>query len=500
MNALRQAAVRTLILVAAVPFAALGQENACAIDLDSPNEVKNAYRTLTLMQVTRPDDAPRQLQAAVKGLTDRPERIKNQAGRSMVLGQSLVMWVEKGGAPLVTTRGSLGYVSSPEAPIDVYAAADSAFDAVEQAMPQCASETAAFRRRAWGSLVNQAGELINQEKLDTAEVLINKAHAIYDESPYGYYYLAGVHQRREEHAATIEALRKALELATPELAAEDTNLKEVREYATYSIGATLLRQAEAAEGEQQKTLMNEAASSFRQYLKEYPQGPNAGRAQQGLISALEGSGDTTAVASMRQDMIANAANYTDLQLLDAGTEAFNAKRYDEAASLLEKALEKNQYYVQTLYTLATTYGIQSKFDKMLPVARRLVEVAPNSSENLDLLALAYSGVSQAAKQAQQKKLNADSANVYADRAQQLKVKVAFNRFIHDGPKHMLGGSVENLGAAAKTVPMKVEFLDPTGRVVATQETQVQVPAKGKAEFSVEVQGEGIAAFRYAPIT
>ena len=500
MNAWRNAAARALVLLATAAFAAQAQESGCEIDLDSPNEVKNAYRTLTLLQIARPEDAKRQLQTAMKGLTDRPERIKNQVGRNMVVGQSLVMWVEKGGAPLVANRGELGYASSPEGQVDVYAAADSAFDAVEQALPACKAETENFRRRAWGSLVNQAGELINREQLDSAEALITKAHTIYDQSPYGFYYLAGVHQRRENHAATIEALRKALQLATPQLAAEDTNVREVREYATYSIGATLVRQAEAAEGAQKQTLMNEAATSFREYLKEFPQGPNASRAQQGLIAALEGSGDSTAVASMRKDMISNAASYSDLQLLDAGTEAFNAKRYDEAALLLEKSLEKNQYYVQTLYTLATTYGIQSKFDKMLPIARRLVEVAPNSGENLDLLALAFSGVSQASKEARQKRTFADSANLYADRAQQLTVKVAFNRFIHDGAKHTLGGTVENLGAAAKTVPVKVEFLDPTGRVVATQETQVQVPPKGKAEFSVEVQQDGVAAFRYARIT
>ncbi|MGH7720789.1 MAG: FxLYD domain-containing protein [Gemmatimonadaceae bacterium] len=499
MNALRNAAACSLALLAVMPAVATAQESECKIDYENPGEVKNAYRALAVLQLSRPEDAKRQLQGVVKNLTERPERIRNQAGRNAVLGQALVMWVDRG-ATYVSPRGELGYTTQPQATIDVLAAADSAFDAVEQAMPECKTETGNSRRRAWGTLVNQAGELINRDQLDSAEMLITRAHSIFSDSPYGYYYLAGIHQRKDNHPGTIEALRKTLALATPQLAAEDTNVKEVREYARYTIGSTLLRQAESAQGDQKKQFMTQAVEAFREYLKEYPQGPNASRAQQGLMLALDGSGDSTAVAAMRREMITNATQFTDLQLLEAGTDAFNAGRYDEAASLLEKSLEKNSHYVQTLYTLGTTYGIQKKYDKMLPVVRRLVSVAPNSSENLELLALALDGTSRAMTNARERRVLADSVNYYADRAQQLPVKVAFNRFIHEGVKHTLGGTVENTAAAPKNVPLKVEFLDSQGRVVGTKENQVSVPAKGKAEFTIEIEGDGVAAFRYAPIT
>jgi len=80
------------------------------------------------------------------------------------------------------------------------------------------------------------------------------------------------------------------------------------------------------------------------------------------------------------------------------------------------------------------------------------------------------------------------------------VKVTFNLFSHDGAKHTLAGAIENLSPAAKTYALKVEFLDNTGNTVATQEATVgPVDPKASKPFRINVEKDGVAAFKYAPV-
>ena len=137
---------------------------------------------------------------------------------------------------------------------------------------------------------------------------------------------------------------------------------------------------------------------------------------------------------------------------------------------------------------------------MLPVARRLTEVDPGNPDNWRLLAAAYQLQNRQATTAAAKKASTDSLIRYLERSDKLPVRVAISGFQHQGAKHTLTGSIENLGTAAATYPLKVEFLDKTGAVVATQTTSVgPVAAKAKAEFTVTVEQPGIVAFRYAPL-
>ena len=53
---------------------------------------------------------------------------------------------------------------------------------------------------------------------------------------------------------------------------------------------------------------------------------------------------------------------------------------------------------------------------------------------------------------------------------------------------------------AKTYTLKVDFLDNTGKTVATQEATVgAVDPKGSKPFRITVEQEGVAAFKYAPV-
>ncbi|MBC7894631.1 MAG: hypothetical protein H7066_04415, partial [Cytophagaceae bacterium] len=90
---------------------------------------------------------------------------------------------------------------------------------------------------------------------------------------------------------------------------------------------------------------------------------------------------------------------------------------------------------------------------------------------------------------------------YFNRFQDAKAKIAFNLWSHDGDKHVLAGTVDNLGDAPADYTVKFEFLDVTGKVIATKDAPVSaIAAKGSKSFRVEVEGAGIVAFKYAPFT
>jgi hypothetical protein len=61
------------------------------------------------------------------------------------------------------------------------------------------------------------------------------------------------------------------------------------------------------------------------------------------------------------------------------------------------------------------------------------------------------------------------------------------------------GTIENRSDAAKTFDVKFDFLDAQGNVVATESTTVQTDAKGEQTFRLETAGQGIVAWRYAPV-
>ncbi len=95
----------------------------------------------------------------------------------------------------------------------------------------------------------------------------------------------------------------------------------------------------------------------------------------------------------------------------------------------------------------------------------------------------------------------DSALKYNDLMQKMPARISFSEFTPTDAKATLGGSVSNMGEAARSFAVKIEFLDKTGKVVTTQDVNVgPVQPKSGAPFSVTATGAGIVAFRYAPIT
>src|ERR671935_1388090 len=130
MSAWRTAAAYSLALstLATATAQAQGKEKGkpqdkCKIDLSSPDEVKSAVSTLTLLQIGgKPEDTQKKLRGVVSSLT-KSEGGKNPTGRNFALGQALVLWSLQPGEPPVAKGGGIGYQSNKDANVDLLAAA-----------------------------------------------------------------------------------------------------------------------------------------------------------------------------------------------------------------------------------------------------------------------------------------------------------------------------------------------------------------------------------------
>lgn len=507
------AAAAALVLgltLAAIP-AAQGQDkkndkdkaaaDQCKLDFGSPDALRSGYNTVTILQLgsNKPEDAKRRLKGVVSDLTRSKPSSKDQLPVDFTLGAALVLSYEQLGEPATVKRGDVGYATDAAGTIDLLAAADTAFTAVESAQPECQDRTDYYRQRPWVKMINQVGPLLNREKLDSASALLNRSMVIYRGSPFSYYFLGQIANRKQDWPAAAAAFSKATELATPEAAAKDTNVASVKEYSEFSAAFASLKAADAMQGDQRKGAMAKAAELYRAYLKDYPSGPNEPPARAGLAAALKASGDTASLATMWTDMAANPSHYSDAQLLDAGTQAFTANNIPMAVKLMAAGNEANPYLRGGLFNLANAYWKANAFDKMLPVTQRLLEVDPDNPDNYQLVAIAYQGLGKGTTDAKAKKAYSDSVTKYVMASEKLPVKVDFSQFTRDADTFTLAGTVENIGTAAKTVKLDVEFLDIGGKPVVSQSTTLTLQPKQKAPFSLKADGKTIKAFRYAAV-
>ena len=481
-------------LAAALPAGAFAQAAAakCEIDDGKPNELKDARTALvTAGLVAKPEEKKKQLSKAI-GLVTSPKANANQVGRNWLLGRALVTYASLPDQPMVVPKASLGYAGGAQDQIDLVVAADSAFDVVEQAMPQCESETEQYRRVPYVPLVNQAVNLYNAKQVDSAVAIANRALMIYPKSPVAYNVIGNAAQGKNDIPGAVDAFKKMLDAI-----GTDTAYADEKKQVMMNIPQLLAAAAETAEGPKKAEYAKQAAEGYNAYLKEYP--GDAG-AQSGLARVQLMAGDSASANKIYADMLSAPDRYSDMQLLEAGVNAARADRSKEAALLFEAGLKKNPYYRDGLFNLSVTYLQSGQLDKMPPVMERLIVVDPNNPENYRVLVNYYQEKVKAEKVTANKNKLSDSVLKYYKLFSEPAVKVTFNLFSHDGAKHTLAGAIENLSPAAKTYALKVEFLDNTGNTVATQEATVgPVDPKASKPFRITVEKEGVAAFKYAPI-
>ena len=156
--------------------------------------------------------------------------------------------------------------------------------------------------------------------------------------------------------------------------------------------------------------------------------------------------------------------------------------------------------IDALAYVAGEYAQAGKVDSLFPLARRLLDIDPSNPDSYQLMAYAYQLKAHNDKVPAVKKADQDTLLSYFSKYQNAPVKLSVTKFGHDGDKVAIAGTVENKTDAPKTWPIKFEFLDNTGKVIATQDVPpLTIDPKGTKSFSLSVEQPGIVAYKYEPL-
>jgi tetratricopeptide (TPR) repeat protein len=536
MSAFLRSAFRAMGL-ATVVASGLGAQaqKACEVNEGRPSQVGRATLAVQVASAAQdPAAAARQLTSAVKALTDNGEKMDNQVGRNFVLGKALVLWSMQPNVELVVRRGSLGYSTNPDATTDLAAAIDTAFKVVETANPECISETSRWRsQRAWVGLVNKAIERLNADDVDAAEQAAQTAIVLNPYGPYGYVVLASVKQKRNQSSESFGLYQRAIDAAS-----RDTSYDEIRRQSLIYLGNLAADSAEAVtDTAAKKPYVQTAKSAFERVLADKGAAELRENARSGMCRVALASGDTATLREMYKEPMASPGGFSYSDLMNAGVCMARGEMVNDATMLFQAAYDKNPYHRDALSNLAIMYLRKDNHDAAVPLTERLVAVEPNNPENHQLLVLAYAGIakrsrdarlagsakaapatkgktpakaapaaprlSQAAQDSLFKLEQEFNAKAVAanEKRENIALKVTLSDFSITDEKSTVAGTIQNSGSTDKNVTVKVEFLDRTGKVIATKEAAVGTVAAGRSSrFSVTTTpGKDVAAFRYLPI-
>ncbi len=508
------------------PTVKLASQDSCKIVLDSPDDIKDAASQLAFAQIGKGDAQKKYLGKAVEKTTLKPDRYaKNQAGQEFLLGQSLVMWTTIPGTTNIMKRGDLGFSTDKEQTIDILKTADSLFTNVEKEFPKCQSQTDDYRKQAWGPYINKVGPLINANNIDSASKLLDQALVIYRGSPFSYYFKGQIEYRKNDFAGASKSFEQEVTLATP-IMSQNENYPGITEYSSFFAGYSAQKAAVTLTGADQTAEYQRAVTLLQANLKNYPCGRFAENAETSLFNSLHATNDTEGMKAQFTAMIAETKPCSDLWWYNAAREASDIEAMPLAIQLSDKAVAYSPWSAG-LGNAAQVYLKAKEFTKLMPVALRLTQIAPNSQDSWDLLALGYQGAAAAATSPAAKKAFTDSLTVAYNAGQKNVVHVRVNEFSMDGTKRTAGGTVELVdnsptaqpasktakkgatGAktaapmaktmAPKDVMIRMDFLNRAGGVVSSDSAKVTAKQGEQTPFKITADGEAIVGYRYAPI-
>ncbi len=362
--------------------------------------------------------------------------------------------------------------------------ADSALTRAEQLAPDCAKDIAGYRRNAWVALVKAGTKFEEDKNTDSALVLYRQAGAIYRGSPITFYQTAAIMNDKGQADSAAYYFGQAAAVAA---SSTDTTDLKYRNRSAFNQGALLLNAKK----------YDQAVVVFEQYLK---WAPNDNEAKRGLATSYRNTGKVAQAQALEKDLVAaggapgTAGASASEDLMTAGVNAYNDKKYGDAAAAFEKLVAAEPYNRDALSNLSNTYLAMKAGPKLAATAAKLVAIEPLSENALKLQGEGYK---QSAK--------VDDAVKTAELVLALPVDVKASDFSATGSGATL--SLAATGRAAQTpsgkaiaptaVPITVEFLNGSGQVVASQEAQVpQLAAGASQDVKVTGQGGGITAWRY----
>jgi len=363
-------------------------------------------------------------------------------------------------------------------------AADSALTRAEQLAPDCAKDIAGYRRNAWVALVKAGSKFEEDQNTDSALALYRQGGAIYRASPITFYQMASIMNEKGQTDSAAYYFGQAAAVAAN---ATDTADVKYRNRSAFNQGALLLNGKK----------YDQAAVVFEQYLKWVP---NDVEAKRGLAGAYRGLGKVEQAQALEKELVAAGAPPgaagagASQDLMAAGVNAYNDKKYADAAAAFEKLVAAEPYNRDALFNLSNTYLAMKNGPKLAAVAGKLVAIEPLSENALKLQGEGYK---QSAK--------VDAAVKTAEQVLALPADVKASDFAATGSGATL--TLSATGRAPQTptgkplpaapVPIVVEFLDSSGGVVTSQEAQIPQLATGSSQdVKVAAQGGGIIAWRY----
>jgi tetratricopeptide (TPR) repeat protein len=365
---------------------------------------------------------------------------------------------------------------------DIYGA-DSTLTRAVALAPNCAKDVDGFRKNAWVALMKAGSKFEEQKNADSALVMYRQAAVVYHGSPITNYQIAAILNDKGQVDSAAEYFGKAA--AAPPSAGDTIEIK-VRNRSAFNEGAILLNGKK----------YDKAAAAFERYLGWVP---NDNEAKRGLAASYRGLGQAEKAQALEKGLVnaggapgAGAAASQDL--MSAGVNLYNDKKYAEAATAFQKAVDAEPFNRDALSNLSNTYLALKDGRKLLATATKLVAIEPMSENALKLQGEGYKESGKV-----------DSAVKTAERVLALPVDLKVTDFTPTGNSATLTMTATGRPAqtpsgkpiAAVPVGLVVEFLDAKGGVVATQEAQIPALKPGASqEVKLTGQGAGITAWRY----
>jgi Tfp pilus assembly protein PilF len=439
-------------------------------------------------------DASGDLHDVIRALAD--DKTDNPLARNYILAEAYILLLSQPGTNIETTRGAVGLVSNPTAPINIFASADSAFTVVEKLAPACIPLVNQWRQhKPWVNTLNSAFNALNANSLDSADFYANRALLIEHRAPYAYSVLGSSAAARKNYVAAQDYWNKVLDAAGNDSSYADVKLKTMFEMADASSSM-----ANAASGAEKVRLARAAIAAWQKYLAASTDDYRIAETVDRLAALYKTAGDSASIITVYGPMMADPSKYGENTLIHAGVAATRSGHPADAIKLFEAAKVVNPYSRDALYNLALTYFGTDQPAKMFPIVKDLIAMDPSNPDDQLLYAFAYQSLYKTTKDAKLKKKYTDSLVYFNGLSENGPVKVAITDFIRGDKETMLGGTIENRSAAAKSYTLSVEFLDKTGAVVGSQDVAVgTVAPKATQKFKVTIPKGGVFGFRYKPI-
>lgn len=184
-------------------------------------------------------------------------------------------------------------------------------------------------------------------------------------------------------------------------------------------------------------------------------------------------------------------------LLSAGAQLFQQEQFQDAAELFDFLTGVNPNNRDAWYNYALALFKLQRWDDLVPVAQRLVELDPLNENARIILFNAYKGLAEAAEGPREEELRNQALRTLEE-IESLPVYVEDVRFEApaEGAPTVTGQVVGNAATAGQQVALNFTFYGPDG-VAGTETVTVAAPAKGEAAaFQAPLPAGIITSYSY----